>query len=181
MRRAIPDGLSATRKVARPVNTSAYIGSNLPTRRLYLWRYLAAIRHSMGSRGRERQCLRFRDLIFNKIWLLSPDDSQRILIVNKKNVPLENNTSLVLNGNVLCTGLGFTRAKPQHANCAQLQQGLSRAEIAIQKTEVNELLLPFRVPIQYDRKRLRFFLLDHSIEQKLTPVFTHRVSEDVLR
>jgi len=53
----------------------------------------------------------------NQIWVLSPDGSQRILIANKMNAPLDNNTSLVLKGDVLCTAnLGFSHAKPQDAD-----------------------------------------------------------------
>jgi hypothetical protein len=47
----------------------------------------------------------------------SPDGSQRILIATKQNAPLDNNTSLVLKGDVLCTAnLGFTHAKPEEAD-----------------------------------------------------------------
>src|SRR5450432_2169070 len=43
--------------------------------------------------------------------------SQRILIANKLNAPLDNNTSLVLKGDVLCTAnLGFVHAKPEEAD-----------------------------------------------------------------
>ena len=48
---------------------------------------------------------------------MSPDGSQRLLIANKVNAPLDNNTSLVLKGDVLCTAnLGFTHAKPEEAD-----------------------------------------------------------------
>ena len=57
------------------------------------------------------------EILLNQIWVLSPDGSQRILIANKMNAPLDNNTSLVLKGDVLCTAnLGFTHAKPQDAD-----------------------------------------------------------------
>jgi hypothetical protein len=57
------------------------------------------------------------EILLNQIWVLSPDGSQRILIANKMNAPLDNNTSLILKGNVLCTAnLGFTHAKPQDAD-----------------------------------------------------------------
>lgn len=57
------------------------------------------------------------EILLNQIWVLSPDGSQRILIANKSNAPLDNNTSLVLRGDVLCTAnLGFTHAKPEDAD-----------------------------------------------------------------
>jgi sugar lactone lactonase YvrE len=57
------------------------------------------------------------EILLNQIWVLSPDGSQRILIANRMNAPLDNNTSLILKGNVLCTAnLGFTHAKPQDAD-----------------------------------------------------------------
>jgi len=49
--------------------------------------------------------------------VLSPDGSQRILIATKQNAPLDNNTSLVMKGDVLCTAnLGFTHATPEEAD-----------------------------------------------------------------
>ncbi len=57
------------------------------------------------------------EILLNQIWVLSPDGSQRILIATKQNAPLDNNTSLVLKGDVLCTAnLGFTHAKPEEAD-----------------------------------------------------------------
>ncbi len=57
------------------------------------------------------------EILLNQIWVLSPDGSQRILIANKENAPLDNNTSLVLKGDVLCTAnLGFAHAKPEGAD-----------------------------------------------------------------
>lgn len=57
------------------------------------------------------------EILQNDIWVLSPDGSQRILIANKMNAPLDNNTSLVLKGDVLCTAnLGFAHAKPEEAD-----------------------------------------------------------------
>ena len=48
---------------------------------------------------------------------VSPDGSQRILIATKMNAPLDNNTSLVLKGDVLCTAnLGLAHAKPEEAD-----------------------------------------------------------------
>jgi len=42
---------------------------------------------------------------------------QRILIASKAGAPLDDNTSLVLKGDVLCTAnLGFTHAKPEEAD-----------------------------------------------------------------
>jgi hypothetical protein len=56
-------------------------------------------------------------ILLNQIWVLSPDGFQRILIANKENAPLDNNTSLVLKGDVLCTAnLGFVHAKPEEAD-----------------------------------------------------------------
>jgi sugar lactone lactonase YvrE len=57
------------------------------------------------------------EILLNQIWVLSPDGSQRILIATKQNAPLDNNTSLVLRGNVLCTAnLGFTHARSEDAD-----------------------------------------------------------------
>jgi len=57
------------------------------------------------------------EILLNQIWVLSPNGSQRILIATKRNAPLDNNTSLVLKGDVLCTAnLGFTHAKPEEAD-----------------------------------------------------------------
>jgi len=57
------------------------------------------------------------ELFLNQIWVVSPDGSQRILIATKMNAPLDNNTSLVLKGDTLCTAnLGFAHAKPEDAD-----------------------------------------------------------------
>ena len=57
------------------------------------------------------------EILLNQIWVLSPDGSQRVLIASKGNAPLDNNTSLVLKGNVLCTAnLGFLHTKPEEAD-----------------------------------------------------------------
>ena len=57
------------------------------------------------------------EILRNEIWVFSPDGSQRILIANKLNAPLDNNTSLVLKGDVLCTAnLGFAHSKPEEAD-----------------------------------------------------------------
>jgi sugar lactone lactonase YvrE len=57
------------------------------------------------------------EILQNDIWVLSPDGSQRIMIASKMNAPLDNNTSLVLKGDVLCTAnLGFAHAKPKDAD-----------------------------------------------------------------
>lgn len=57
------------------------------------------------------------EIVRNEIWVLSPDGSQRILIANKMNAPLDNNTSLVLKGDVLCTAnLGWANPKPEEAD-----------------------------------------------------------------
>jgi len=53
----------------------------------------------------------------NQILVLSPDGSQRILVADKTTAPLDNNTSLVLKGDILCTAnLGFFHAKPEEAD-----------------------------------------------------------------
>jgi hypothetical protein len=57
------------------------------------------------------------EIFLNQILVLSPDGSQRMLIATKQNAPLDNNTSLVWKGHVLCTAnLGFTHAKPEEAD-----------------------------------------------------------------
>jgi sugar lactone lactonase YvrE len=57
------------------------------------------------------------EILLNQIWVLSPDGSQRVLIASKQNAPLDNNTSLVLRGDVLCTAnLGFSHARPEEAD-----------------------------------------------------------------
>jgi sugar lactone lactonase YvrE len=57
------------------------------------------------------------EILLNQIWVLSPDGSQRILIATKQNAPLDNNTSLVLRGDILCTtNLGFTHARAEQAD-----------------------------------------------------------------
>jgi Mal s 1 allergenic protein-like len=57
------------------------------------------------------------EILQSDIWVISPDGSQRILIASKQNAPLDNNTSLVLKGEVLCTAnLGFQHAKPADAD-----------------------------------------------------------------
>jgi len=40
------------------------------------------------------------EIFRNEIWVLSPDGSQGILIASKMNAPLDNNTSLVLKGDI---------------------------------------------------------------------------------
>lgn len=57
------------------------------------------------------------EILLNQIWVLSPDGSQRILIATRQNAPLDNNTSLILRGDVLCTAnLGFSHARPEDAD-----------------------------------------------------------------
>lgn len=60
------------------------------------------------------------EMLRNEIWVLSPDGSQRILIANKMNAPLDTNTGLVLKGDVLCTSnSGFAHivhSKPEEAD-----------------------------------------------------------------
>jgi len=48
------------------------------------------------------------EMLRSEIWALSPDGSQRTLIASKANAPLDNNTSLLMKGDVLCTAnFGF--------------------------------------------------------------------------
>ena len=57
------------------------------------------------------------EILLNQIWVLSPDGSQRILIATRQNAPLDNNTSLILRGDVLCTAnLGFAHERPEEAD-----------------------------------------------------------------
>jgi len=60
------------------------------------------------------------EMLRNEIWVVSPDGSQRILIANKMNAPLDNNAALVLRGDVLCTvNFGFAHivhSKPEEAD-----------------------------------------------------------------
>jgi len=57
------------------------------------------------------------EVMRSEIWVLSPDGSQRILIANKRNASLDNNTSLVWKSDVLCTAnSGFAHAKPEEAD-----------------------------------------------------------------
>ena len=80
-----------------PTATRGYSGFRLKTmgRQVNLWRYLTDFRHSMTSSWTTKVTSTCRGLL-NQIWVLSPDGSQRILIANKENAPLDNNTSLVL-------------------------------------------------------------------------------------
>lgn len=57
------------------------------------------------------------EVLRNEIWVVSPDGSQRILIASKQNTPLDNNASLILKGDVLCTAnFGVTHQKPEDAD-----------------------------------------------------------------
>jgi sugar lactone lactonase YvrE len=60
------------------------------------------------------------EVLRNEIWVLSPDGSQRIQIANPANAPLDNNTSLLLKGDVLCTAnfglIHFFHGKPEEAH-----------------------------------------------------------------
>jgi sugar lactone lactonase YvrE len=48
------------------------------------------------------------DVVRNEIWVLSRDGKQRILVANKANAPLDDNSSLVFKDGVLCTAnLGY--------------------------------------------------------------------------
>ncbi len=57
------------------------------------------------------------DVLRNEIWVIAHDGSQRILIANKANAPLDDNTSLVMKGDMLCTAnLGYSHPKPEEAD-----------------------------------------------------------------
>ena len=57
------------------------------------------------------------EMLRNEIWVLSPDGAQRLQIANTNNAPLDNNTSLLLKGDVLCTAnFGFIHEKLEEAN-----------------------------------------------------------------
>ena len=57
------------------------------------------------------------EITLSQIWALSPDGTQRILIASKRNAPLDNNTSLILQGDVLCTAnLGIAHTNPKDAD-----------------------------------------------------------------
>lgn len=57
------------------------------------------------------------EILLNQISVLSPDGSQRLLIASKQNAPLDNNTSLVVRGDVLCTAnLGFAHTRLEEAD-----------------------------------------------------------------
>ena len=56
------------------------------------------------------------EVVRNEIWVYSHDGKKRILIADKRNAPLDNNTSLVLKGDILCTAnLGYSHLKPEEA------------------------------------------------------------------
>lgn len=56
------------------------------------------------------------EVLRNEIWVLSPDGSQRIQIANPTNAPLDNPSSLLLRGDVLCAAnFGFIHQKPEEA------------------------------------------------------------------
>jgi len=57
------------------------------------------------------------EIIRHEIMVISPDGSQRLIIANKSNAPLDNNTSLVLRDGVLYTAnLGFEHESPEQAD-----------------------------------------------------------------
>jgi sugar lactone lactonase YvrE len=56
------------------------------------------------------------EMLRNEIWVLSPDGSQRIQIANPTNALLDNNSSLILKGDVLCAAnFGFSHQKTEEA------------------------------------------------------------------
>jgi sugar lactone lactonase YvrE len=57
------------------------------------------------------------EILRNEIWALSADGSHRQLIASKMTAPLDNNTALILKGDVLCTANeGFSHDKVEHAD-----------------------------------------------------------------
>ena len=57
------------------------------------------------------------EITLNQIWALSPDGSKRVLIADKRNAPLDGNTSLVIRDGVLCaSNLGSQHSPPQEAD-----------------------------------------------------------------
>ncbi len=65
----------------------------------------------------ERGNIYVSDIFRNEIWAISPDGSKRVLVASKWNAPLDNNTSLVIKGDVLCTAnLGFAHKTPAEAD-----------------------------------------------------------------
>ena len=57
------------------------------------------------------------EVLRNEIWVLSPDGSQRVQIANPANAPLDNNSSLILKGDVLCAAnFGFAHQKLEEAS-----------------------------------------------------------------
>ena len=57
------------------------------------------------------------EINLNQIWAISPDGSKRVLIASKANAPLDNNTSLVMKGDALCTAnLGEAHADAKDAD-----------------------------------------------------------------
>jgi sugar lactone lactonase YvrE len=53
------------------------------------------------------------EMMRNEIWVLSPDGSQRMLIADRNSAPLDNNVSLRLRGDVLCTAnFGYIHQNP---------------------------------------------------------------------
>src|ERR1700683_4065809 len=65
----------------------------------------------------ERGNIYVSDIFRNEIWAISPDGTRRVLVASKLNAPLDNNTSLVVKGDVLCTAnLGFAHKTPAEAD-----------------------------------------------------------------
>jgi sugar lactone lactonase YvrE len=65
----------------------------------------------------ERGNIYVSDIFRNEIWSISPDGSKRALVASKFNAPLDNNTSLVMKGDVLCTAnLGFAHKSVEEAD-----------------------------------------------------------------
>ncbi len=83
----------------------------------YPWLCLPGFRHFDGIELHGKGNIYVSELLLNQIWVLSPDGHQRILIATKANAPLDNNTRLLVRGDVLCTAnLGFTHATPEEAD-----------------------------------------------------------------
>ena len=57
------------------------------------------------------------EILLNQVWALSPDGSRRVLVATKQTAPLDDNTSLIMRGNVLYTAnLNFSHARPEEAD-----------------------------------------------------------------
>jgi len=57
------------------------------------------------------------EILRNELWVLSPDGSDRRLVADRRNAPLDNNTSLIWHDGKVCTAnLGFTHRSYKEAD-----------------------------------------------------------------